>query len=371
MNMVSRSAVGRLRFSSDQRELAMLYVACLMGALLISLLLIEFNGSSWSRAVNALVDGAFQSPGRWGETLRRTAPLLLVAVGSGVATKAGIVNIGQEGQLLVGAMGGAFILTLVQPGSPIMLVLGIALGAVAGALWAGLAGVLWYWRRIPIVLSTLLLVYLASQMAAFTLTRGALLLNVVPGEPNRLLQSAAVAAGSRLGIIEVFGNRFSLSVPIALVVALAFSWLLSRTTWGFRLKVLGLNSRTAQRAGVSHFRYGMSAILVSGAMAGIAGAMMLAGGESQYKFSSGFSSSVGWDGLLVSLVARNSPILAVPVAVVFAALRSGSMFLSVAGIEAVLVDVVRALLVVALFIPPAISELRRKRRAMARQTERI
>jgi len=371
MNMVSRSAVGRLRFSSDQRELALLYVACLVGALLISLLLIEFNGSSWSRAVNALVDGAFQSPGRWGETLRRTAPLLLVAVGSGVATKAGIVNIGQEGQLLVGAMGGAFILTLVQPGSPIMLVLGIALGAVAGALWAGLAGVLWYWRRIPIVLSTLLLVYLASQIAAFTLTRGALLLNVVPGEPNRLLQSAAVAAGSRLGIIEGFGNRFSLSVPIALVIALAFSWLLSRTTWGFRLKVLGLNSRTAQRAGVSHFRYGMSAILVSGAMAGTAGAMMLAGGESQYKFSSGFSSSVGWDGLLVSLVARNSPILAVPVAVVFAALRSGSMFLSVAGIEAVLVDVVRALLVVALFIPPAISELRRKRRAMARQTERV
>jgi len=371
MNMVLRSAIGRLRFGSDQRELALLYVACLVGALLISLLLIEFNGSSWSRAVNALVDGAFQSPGRWGETLRRTAPLLVVAVGSSVATKAGIVNIGQEGQLLVGAMGGAFILTLVQPGTPIMLVLGIALGAVAGALWAGLAGVLWYWRRIPIVLSTLLLVYLASQMAAFTLTRGALLLNVVPGEPNRLLQSAAVASGSRLGIIEVFGNRFSLSVPIALVIALAFSWLLSRTTWGFRLKVLGLNSRTAQRAGVSHFRYGMSAILVSGAMAGTAGAMMLAGGESQYKFSSGFSSSVGWDGLLVSLVARNSPILAVPVAVVFAALRSGSMFLSVAGIEAVLVDVVRALLVVALFIPPAISELRRKRRAMARQTERI
>jgi simple sugar transport system permease protein len=220
------------------------------------------------------------------------------------------------------------------------------------------------------VLSTLLLVYLSSQIAAYTLTRGELLLNVVPGEPNRLLLSAKVAPESRLGIVHIFGNRFPLSVPVALATALVFGWVLARTTWGFRLKALGLNPRSAQRAGIPGVRYGMSAILVSGATAGLAGSMMLAGGESQYKFSSGFASNVGWDGLLVALVARNSPLLAIPVALVFAALRSGSTFLSVAGIEAVLVDVVRGLLVVALFIPPAISELRRKRRAAAQLTER-
>jgi simple sugar transport system permease protein len=370
MSVFWHSALRRPKFGRDQQELALLYLACLAFSLLLAMLLIHLSGSSWTRAVNALVDGAFQNPGRWGETLRRTAPLLVVATGSVVATRAGIINIGQEGQLLIGAMGGAFILTLVQPGSPLMLLLGLAVGGTAGAVWAGIAGALWYWRRVPIVLSTLLLVYLSSQIAAYTLTRGELLLNVVPGEPNRLLLSAKVAPESRLGIVHIFGNRFPLSVPVALATALVFGWVLARTTWGFRLKALGLNPRTAQRAGIPGVRYGMSAILVSGATAGLAGSMMLAGGESQYKFSSGFASNVGWDGLLVALVARNSPLLAIPVALVFAALRSGSTFLSVAGIEAVLVDVVRGLLVVALFIPPAISELRRKRRAAAQLTER-
>jgi len=360
----------RLKFSRDQREVALLYLACIVGAVALSMLLIELNGASWNTVVNALFDGAFRKPGRWGETLQRAAPLLVVAVGSIVATRAGIINIGQEGQVLVGAAGAAFILTKIQPGNPLMLVLGLLLGTAVGAAWAGIAGVLYYWRRIPIVLSTLLLVYLGSQAAAYTLTRRQLLLNVVPGEPNRLLNSKPVAPNSRLGIIDVFGNRFPLSVPIAVLVALAGGWLLARTVWGFRLKMLGLNPRTAQRAGVPEVRYGMVAIMVSGATAGLAGSMMLAGGEAQYKFSSGFASNAGWDGLLVALVARNSPMLAIPVALVFAGLRSGSTFLSVAGVEAVLVDVVRGLLVVALFIPPAISEMRRRRRALAALTER-
>ncbi len=366
----SKGVLTRLKLTRDQVELLGLYVLCVVLALAISALLIEFNGSSWTRAVEAIFDGAFQSKGRWGETLRRMAPLLIVAVGSIVATRAGIVNIGQEGQLLVGTTGAAFVLTKIQPGNPAMLIVGLIVGAIVGAVWAGIAGWLYYWRKIPIVLSTLLLVYLSSQIASYTLTRRQLLLNVVPGEPNRLLLSDVTAPKSRLGIIEIFGNKFPLSVPIALLIAVVAAWVLTRTVWGFRLKMLGMNPRTARRAGVSETRYGMAAILVSGAAAGMAGSMMLAGGESQYKFSSGFASNAGWDGLLVALVARNNPIAAIPVALVFAGLRSASTFLSVAGIEGVLVDVVRALLVVALFIPPAISELRRKRRALANLTER-
>ena len=370
MKAALASITARMKMSRDQREVVVLYLACIAAAVLLSMVLIELNGASWNTVLNALLDGSIRKPGRWGETLQRAAPLLVVAVGSIVAAKAGIINIGQEGQVLVGAAGAAFLLTKIQPGNPLMLVLGLLLGTAVGAAWAGIAGVLYYWRRIPIVLSTLLLVYLGSQAAAYTLTRRQLLLNVVPGEPNRLLNSKPVAPNSRLGIIDIFGNRFPLSVPIAALIALLGGWVLARTVWGFRLKMLGLNPRTAQRAGVPEFRYGMAAILVSGATAGLAGSMMLAGGEAQYKFSSGFASNAGWDGLLVALVARNSPIVAIPVALVFAGLRSGSTFLSVAGVEAVLVDVVRGLLVVALFIPPAISEMRRRRRALAALTER-
>jgi simple sugar transport system permease protein len=368
---VNGARLARFGTGAAGREVAALYVACIAVALAISMAVVEASGRSWLQAASALLDGAVLSDGRWGETLRRTAPLLMVAAGSSVAARAGVFNIGQEGQVLVGAMGSAFVLTLVHPGGMLPMFAGLLLGAATGGAWAGIAGVLHVTRRIPVVLTTLLLVYLAPQLAAFALSRSELLRSTEPGAQDRLLQSSPVVPGSRLGIIEVFGNRFPASVPVAVVVAAGLAWMLARTTWGFRLSMLGLNPRVAQRAGASQARDGMAAILVSGSTAGLAGAMMLAGGESQHQFSAGFASGAGWDGLLVALVARNNPLVAIPVALVFAGLRSGSTFLSVAGIEAVLVDVVRALLVVALFIPPAIGAVLHRRRAAAAITERI
>jgi len=358
------------RLSRDQIELIGLYVISVVLAFVISILLVEFNNGSWRDASTAMMNGAFRNPGRWGETLRRAAPLLIVAAGSAIAAKAGIINIGQEGQLLVGAAGAAFILTRIQPGSPLMLVLGLVLGAVAGALWAGISAALYYWRRVPIVLSTLLLVYLSNQVVAYTMTRSSLLLEIVEGSPNRVQNSAKVASESRLGIITLFGNRFPLSVPFAVIFAVVVAYLLARSVWGFRLKMMGLNPKTAQRAGVSATYFGTMALLTSGAAAGLAGSMMLASGQSNYRVSSGFAGGVGWDGLLVALVARNNPYAAIPVSLAFAGLYTGSNFLAAAGVSSVLVDVIRGLLVLALFVPPAVSELRRKRRALALMVER-
>ena len=358
------------RLSRDQVELIVLYVVSVAVALVIAALLVQFNKGSWRDAIDAMMNGAFRNPGRWGETLRRTAPLLIVAAGSAIAAKAGIINIGQEGQLLVGAAGAAFILTKIQPGSPLMLVLGVLLGALCGAIWAGIAALLYYWRRVPIVLSTLLLVYLSNQAVGYTMTRSSLLLEVVEGSPTKIQNSAKVAVNSRLGIITVFGNEFPLSVPFAVLFAIFIAYLLANSVWGFRLKMMGMNPKTAQRSGVSATYFGTMALLTSGAAAGLAGSMMLASGQSNYRVSSGFAGGVGWDGLLVALVARNNPYAAIPVALAFGGLYTGSNFLAAAGVSAVLVDVIRGLLVLALFVPPAVSELRRKRRAMALMTER-
>jgi len=354
----------------DRVELVGLYVISIAVAFTIAALLVNISGGSWSKAVEAMVNGAFTNPGRWGETLRRAAPLLIVATGSTIAAKAGIINIGQEGQVLVGAAGAAFVMTKIQPGSPVLMIAGLLLGMLTGAAWAGISAGLYYWRRIPVVLSSLLLVYLSTQIVGYTMTRKFLLLEIVKDSPNRIQQSAKTAVNSRLGIMNIFGNNVPLSVPIAIVVALGVAYLLAHSVWGFRLKMLGLNPRTAQRAGVSHVYFGTMAMLTSGAAAGLAGSLMLATGESNYRMSSGFSSSVGWDGLLVALVARNNPYAAIPVALAFASLHTGSNFLAAAGVESVLVDVIRGLLVLALFVPPAVSELRKKRRALAQMTER-
>jgi simple sugar transport system permease protein len=155
-------------------------------------------------------------------------------------------------------------------------------------------------------------------------------------------------------------------VAVALAVAVAF--VLARTVTGFRLRTLGQNPNVAQRAGVSRSRYGSAALMVSGAFAGLAGAMMLAGGGfsfGNYRLVPGFSASIGWTGLLVALVAREKALAAIPVAFVFASLRTGASFVSSTGVESRITDVVQGLLVLALLIPPAVMFIRDRRRARA------
>ena len=113
-------------------------------------------------------------------------------------------------------------------------------------------------------------------------------------------------------------------------------------------------------------RYGGAAMLISGGFAGLAGAVMLAGGDfGGYRMTPGFAVNIGWTGLLVALVARDRATLAIPIAFVFAGLRTGSGFLAATGVERRITDVVQALLVLALLIPPAVLFIRERRRAAA------
>jgi len=342
-----------------QLGLAGLYVACVAAALALSALLIALTGGPWRQVLSALLDGSIRQPGRWGGTLAEAAPLLVVALGAIVATRAGLVNIGQEGQLAVGAACATFVAT--RNSGPVAVVAAIAVGALGGAAWAGIAALLKYWRRVPEVITTLLLVFVAAQGTGYLLTRQFLLLDRDPNKPNRVQTSGQLDPDTRLGSIRAFGNEFPITVPIALVLTLVVALVLSRSVWGFRLRMLGLNARTAQRAGVSVVAAGAAALAISGAMAGLAGSMMLAGGSANHRYTPGFANNVGWEGLLVALVARNRPLVAVPIALVFASLRTGSGFLAATGVEREIVDVVRALLVLALLLPPALVAVRRRR----------
>ena len=137
--------------------------------------------------------------------------------------------------------------------------------------------------------------------------------------------------------------------------------------------MLGRNSRAAQRSGVSQTGYGASALMISGAFAGLAGAVMLAGGGfafGNYQLVPGFSTNVGWTGLLVALVAREKALVAIPVAFVFAGLRTGSSFVGSTGVEGRITDVIQGFLVLALLVPPAVMFIRDRRRAQAAAVER-
>ena len=169
----------------------------------------------------------------------------------------------------------------------------------------------------------------------------------------------------------MFGNEFPISVFFALAFVIVVAVVLGRTVWGFKLRMLGRSARTAQRAGVSEWRYGMAGLLLSGGFAGLAGSVMVAGGDfGNFRLVPGFAVNIGFDGLLVALVARQRPLLVVPLALVFAGLRTGSGFLAATGVEREITQIVQSLLVLALLVPPAILFIRERRRALAAMTAR-
>lgn len=354
-------------------EWVAMYGLSILAALAFSAFLVEVTGGDWQPVMSALLNGSLTAPARWGLTLGVAAPLLLVALGVVVSGKAGLVNIGQEGQLLIGAAFATYFGFLIGgPGIvnvPVMLIA----GAIGGALWAGIAGVLRYWRGIPEVLTTLLLVTVAAQAVAFGLRYDWLLLADSANRGNRNQVSEQLAEGNRLPDLTIFGNTFPISVLLAVTLAAAVSFVLARTVWGFRLHMLGYNPRAAQRSGVQAARYGLLALLIGGAFAGLAGAAMLAGGGftfGNYRLVPGFSASIGWSGLLVALVARQRALVAIPVALVFAALDTGAGFVGATGVEGRVTDVIQGLLVLALLIPPAVMFVRDRRRAQQERTAR-
>ncbi len=355
-------------------EWFLLYGLSTLGALVLSALLVEATGGDWRPVVNALLDGSLRKPGRWGETLGTAAPLLIVAVGTIISGKAGLINIGQEGQLFVGAAFATYFGFLIGGPGPLNVVLILIFGAIGGGLWAGVAALLKFWRNVPEVLSTLLLVTVGGQLVAYGLSQPWLLLAPLADRGNRNQVSTQLAEDNRLPRPEIFGNEVPLAAVIAVALAIIVSLVLARTVWGFRLRMLGRNPRAAQRSGVGQTRYGAAALMLSGAFAGLAGAAMLAGGGfsfGNYQLVPGFATNIGWTGLLVALVAREKALVAIPVAFIFAGLRTGSSFVGATGVEGRITDVIQGFLVLALLIPPAVMFLRDRRRARAAATERV
>ncbi len=353
-------------------EVASIYVACAMAALLISGFIVEAVGAEWTDVGKALLNGSILKPGRWGGTIGVTIPLAMVAIGTIISTKANLVNIGQEGQLLVGAAVATYVGSRISAPGPVVIVLILLSGIVGGAFWSGIAGGLRYWRKVPEVLTTLLLVAVASNFVGYGLKNPWLLLDPEAKLGNRNMVSKQLPPDTRMPRFSFWGNEFPISALLAVALVALVGWMLSRTLWGYRLTVVGQNRRVATRFGISESAQGMIAMLASGGFAGLAGALMLTGGNfANYRLVPGFSVSIGWVGLLVALVANNRAMAVIPMAFVFASLRTGSGFLASTGIERRVTDVVQGLIVLALLLPPAIMFVRERRRALAATRSRV
>ncbi|WP_305787044.1 ABC transporter permease [Symbioplanes lichenis] len=341
-------------YALQNRAVAGVSALAVVAALALSGMLIAVTGGSPGAALRALVQGSLGDATAVSMTLLYAAPLLLVAVGACVSARAGAFNIGQEGQVLIGALAGAAAgLRLAVPGPLLVVVVLLAAGLAAGA-WASLSSLMHELRGVDIAVSTLLMTFLAQQIVAYAVTTPWLLQESRLGAAAALPQSNKVPAG---GLLGSFGDYPGLQVNAGLLVGLTAAVLMAvalrHTRWGFRLTMTGLNPAAARHAGVPVGRMGGMALAVSGALAGVAGAVLLTSPLSTNRLQPGGSLGLGWDGLLVALIARNRPLLTIPVAALFAMLRSGGGFLAATGVPSYLVDVVKALLTLA-FVAPAL-----------------
>jgi simple sugar transport system permease protein len=367
MSRLDRRLLARLTPAVGSWQTGVVTAIAAIASLALSSLLIAATGGSPVASVRALYQGSMADETAWTSTLLYAAPLLLVAVGACVSARSGFFNIGQEGQVLIGALAAAWVALRLAITGPLLLVVTLLAAALAGGAWAGLSSLMYRLRRVNVVVSTLLMTFLALQLVAFGVNTSWFLQESRLGNATVSPQSNQLPHSALLGSI---GRYPHLQINIGLIIAVAATVLiaiaLTRTRWGFRLKMVGLNPLTAQHAGVRVAALGGVALAISGAFAGLAGAVLLTSPVGTNRLQPGMSNNIGWDGLLVALVARNRPLIAIPVAVLFGVLRSGGSFLAATGVPSYLVDVVKALLVLAFVAPPVIVDMLRRRRASSR-----
>ncbi|MBU2515820.1 ABC transporter permease [bacterium] len=293
---------------------------------------------------------AFGSLDGISNTSVKSIPLLLVGVGICIAFRANVVNIGGEGQMVMGALF-ATSLALALPGLPSLILIPLVLmaGAIGGAIWGGISGALKAYFNVSEILSTIMLNIVAVQFMNFLL-RGPL---IDPGElerGTRIPQTARLPESTDLPIL-LEGLRMHLGFVVALLVAIAAYFLLWRTSIGFRLRSVGHSREAARYAGISVQKNIVGALALSGAMAGIAGAILVFGSESHRMVtdgsSTGFTGSAGFNGIVVALLAGLHPLWSIPSAMLFGGMLVGANALQrAAQVPSALIIALNGLIVV-------------------------
>jgi simple sugar transport system permease protein len=305
----------------------------------VAAILLALLGAAPLTAVRALVGGAVGDSLALENTLIRSSPLLLVGLAVAVAFRCGIWNIGGEGQLYVGALAATAVATRAFGSDPsgVALPLALAAGIVAGALWGGLAAVLRVTRGVSEVLSTILLNFIAALGVAYAVHGP--LQEVAAAYP----QSDALAASTRLPLLPG-ALRIHAGLPLVYLLPFAVWLMLFRTAAGLRLRAVGLSPEAARYAGISTSRETVRVLLLSGGLAGLAGAIEVCGVTG--RLFENLSPGYGFTAIAVALLARLHPIGVIPAALFFAALASGSGAMQrVANVPSVTVQVVEALVI--------------------------
>jgi simple sugar transport system permease protein len=296
------------------------------------------------------------------ETLAYAAPLAFTGLAFAVAFRGGLFNIGVQGQAIMGAIGAALIGFLLPLPVGIHLVVALIGGAVGGALWGFVPGILKARTGAHEVITTIMLNYVALYFLSWLIIQNGI---QFPGRSDAI--SKAVDESAELPrLLSSLGPslRMHLGIVIALLATWGVAWLLTRSTFGFELRAVGLNPDASRTAGMNVANTYVLVMVVAGALAGLGGSMIVLG--TAYTLTHAVVGSAGFDGLLVGLLGRAKPWGVMLAALLFGALQAGgNRMQSFSGISLELVGVLQALIVVFVAAPALVSAVFRLRPSRA------
>jgi simple sugar transport system permease protein len=311
----------------------------------------------------ALFEGAIYNPataskgtlagvlGPISETLVNATPLILGGLSVGLAFRAGLFNIGGQGQIIMGAVFAGYVGFAWHLPVVLHLIVGIIAGIVGGALWGGIAGLLKARTGAHEVITTIMLNYIAFNFLAFLLD-----LKGFQRPPYGQAISNVVDSNAQLPPLLGNGLRVHAGLLVALLAALGVWWLLSRSTLGFQLRAVGANQFAARTAGMSVERSYTVVMLIAGALSGLAGVSQILGTNSA--ITQDIDAGIGFDAITVALLGRATPGGTVLAGLLFGALRAGGVQMqSSTGIPIDLVQVIQSLIVLFIAAPALIRSI--------------
>ncbi|MGI8872057.1 MAG: ABC transporter permease [Candidatus Limnocylindria bacterium] len=315
-----------------------IFLALVVGAVLMILSSPLINGLDPGlplSAYAALVSGAFGSPDALVQTVVSATPLILAGLAVGIGFKAGLFNIGGQGQFLVGAVAAAAVGAAVSTaGGVVAIPLALLAGVVAGAAYGFIPGFLKAYTGAHEVVTTIMLNYVAIQMVGYLITG-----------PLRA-QGATFARSPSVGnaaLPVLFGSNGHLGVLFAVIAVPIAWWLLFRTTIGFEVRTVGASPDAARYAGMRPRLVMMLTLSFGGLFAGLAGAGEILG-ISGY-MPAGYSTNVGFDGITVALLGRANPIGILLSGLLLGAMRAGSNLMQIqAGVPVQVIDVLQGVI---------------------------
>lgn len=314
--------------------------------------------ASVSDAYGALLRGATYDPsartwqGRLGifETLTFATPLILSGLAVTLAFRVGLFNIGAKGQIILGATFAGVVGFLIELPPGIHLIAVILAGALGGALWGGIAGFLKARTGAHEVIVTIMLNYIAVSLVLY------LLKNQLrdPNSSNPI--SPRMHESAMFPLLLGPNFRVHAGLILAVLAVIGVSWLLNRSTMGFEFRAIGANPRAARTAGMNVSRGYITVMLISGALAGLAGVTQLAGTEKI--LDADIAGSIGFDAITVALLGRSKPWGTFFAAILFGAFKAGGTSMAVnADVSIDIVAVVQSLIVLFIAAPPLIRSI--------------